>query len=121
MTYEKTRLDLVTEGLNECLRDAEDELIKLGLGVSAEVRMTSDEMLGFGKINGEWKLYARHVGESRQEVVPLLSKSRLIRITAAHILSDLHQALLDEHASSEENVEKAQAVAYDFVKRLRGW
>lgn len=106
-----------TDQLTEVLRDAEDALDSLSLGVTAHVPLGPEHVLLWQKQGSSWALV---VGTGNGEQQPLLSASRRLRILAVDSLAALHTALLVEHARQDQEVIEATARARSFVAYIRG-
>ena len=84
------QLHMVTDDLNEAIKEFEDAILKQGLGVPATVPMLDGEKLTYGKLGNQWRLiFETESGES----VPLLSASRGVRVQAVAYLPELLKAL----------------------------
>jgi hypothetical protein len=85
------RLNAATDEMNRQITRLQDGLQLLGLGVSAEVSMGDDRILGFGKDSREWILYTRARTENSQTL--LVNASRKIRIDAVAYVPSLIQEM----------------------------
>ena len=101
--------------LNEALRDAEDALAELGLGVAASVSLGEHELHYF-KRGARWGLFVRL---SHGDEVPILSAAKAIRVAAADRLDDLEGALRKASDDQEFRIIDAIKKARDFAERLR--
>lgn len=115
-------LDLMTatERMNAQIEEVEELFRGLKLGVSASVPISSEEGLGFGKLDGSWRLM--HVtytggGEHRQ---PLANASRVQRVRVLGALSALFDELILEVKRQTIEVEAAAEAANKFVLKLKG-
>lgn len=109
-----TDLSASTDQLSDALRDVEDAILGLRLGVAATVPFGAHR-LAWEKYNGEWAL-AVISGETR---TPILKASRLLRVLAVDALPALHAALLDEYARQDGEVSRATHRARAFSEMLR--
>ena len=98
-------LDQSTDLLNEALRDVEDALDALHLGVSAQVTMAGGNNLCFSRVGAEWVLSV--VLDSGSHVTPLLKASRALRLASVEALPSLLVALRQAHDA--ENLEVSRA------------
>lgn len=98
-----------TDRLNDALRDVEDALDSLRLGVLAEVTVTTQPvvMLRFSKVGADWVLSI--VQDGGMNMGPLLKASRSHRIAAVDVLPRLLIAL--RQAYDAQNVEMLQAIS----------
>lgn len=110
------------DDLNVALREAEQALTKLRLGVRAEIPFTDPGekgMLGFGKYDKRWLLlYIRHINATEEEEIPLTDAPRDVRLRAVPMLKDLLTALVHVAQEQVERVEEATKKARDFAAAL---
>lgn len=116
LVIEKSSLDENTDRLNEALRDVEDALHTLHLGVSAEVVMVGGK-LRFGKEGAEWVLSA--VIQNGEHVTPLLKASRALRLASVEALPSLLVALRQAYAAQNDVVVKATQALKSFADSIR--
>lgn len=111
-------LDLATERLNDALREAEDALAELGLGVAASVPLEGDRFLHFKKHGNDWVLV---VVKRSDEACPalLLSTSRRTRLEAAGRLPALHEALYEAYDDELRRIDKAVDTIRTFTLSVR--
>jgi hypothetical protein len=121
------RLQQATETLNGSLRQAEEVLIQLKLGVRASVEMLLDGEILFGprtryltfcKHNDKWGLFVETVREDEildGDPLPLLNCSRAVRLGAVELLPSLFDQLIDAAEHEIANVEQKAVSAQDFV------
>jgi hypothetical protein len=122
-----TTLKAATEKLNGSLKQAEIEIAKLSLGVTAAVEVERYEepkvgddvvrQLRFGKDNREWKLlWETGLSDDPDswETTPLLNASREVRMLAVPFLPLLVQKLVE---TAEEQIGEVKAKA-DEVEKL---
>lgn len=109
-----------TQELNNELMKAEAGFQALNLGVGAEVEL-SDCLLGFGKDDKEWLLYAR-TKQPDSHKQPLTQRSRRTRVEAVYKLGHLGAALLSTSEEQlrlvREAVETARAFNADMLALL---
>ncbi len=113
------------KGLAEVLLETEQKLRDLNLGVSAEVdfqRPGTDYIyrLGFGKRDGEWKLYVVFPDpRDKDETWDLLANCSVeFRLAAAEHLYSLRDALYKEHENRIVDVDSAIGVYENFLETL---
>lgn len=111
-------LDLATDRLNEALREAEDALAELGLGVTASVSLEGDRSLHFKKHGNEWGLMVAKRGDEANPTL-LLSASRRTRLEAAGRLPDLHEALHDAYDDELRRIDRAVDSLRTFTLSVR--
>lgn len=102
--------------LNEVLARAEMKLAELQLGVPAEISLVRGTILGFGKVDGEWRLYMR--GEKMENRTRLKSASKRHRLAAAGKLGELHARLVEvwhaENGDVKRAIEQAEQAIADI-------
>lgn len=123
-------LQTATDDLNASLRQAEIELAKLGLGVSASTTLVPPaedgwfHSLKFGKDGNEWKfiLVSGDAGDDPEHwnESPLLNASREWRERAAHSLPELLDALIARAERKAEQVQESSDEVAAFLKDLSG-
>lgn len=116
MVIQSQALGLATEDLNAAIDEASTALKQLNLAVSAEVRLSPDAAIGFGKVADEWCLYVR---ERDGVAKPLRSASRQKRVDACALLGDVLKALLEASDAQIGSVQIAAKQAEDFAERVR--
>ena len=104
-----------TDELNEVLRDAEDRLAALNLGVAAEIALSDCVHLRFGKHGAGWALLCIRGDQTD----PIVSASRRVRVEAAQALPRLRAALLETATTQEAAVRFAVLEARKFLASLR--
>lgn len=85
----------LTKQLNEGLDSFERHLANLHLGISIEVPLNAETLLGFGKMDQDWRLYARK-NEPKSDRRRLTELSRQSRIAVVPLLESLKAAMLEE-------------------------
>lgn len=107
-----------TDALTEALRDAEDALDALALGVTVTVPLGPDPAmrLAWTKSGPDWGLM---VIRGNGDHVPLTSASRRERVLAADALFDLRKAMGDEAAKTDLEVVVALQRTRAFVEATR--
>jgi hypothetical protein len=122
-------LGLATDDLNEALKQAEEMISRLHLGVTAEVALRMEggcaQLLIFGKRDQAWGLYFYdgpfpRTSLSGLEEIPLRSASRAARIRAAHYLPELFEALLREAREQVSIIQETTEKVRAFVRGLKG-
>lgn len=112
------RLGSATEELNLAIREVEQALEALDLGVTAAVDVKYSKgvfTLRFGKSEKEWRL----IVEFRDGTWgPLLNASREVRVEAMNHLGGLHLALIQVNNMEEGQVRNAIGKARAFCKNL---
>jgi hypothetical protein len=101
--------------LNEALRDAEDALDSMQLGVSASVPLGAS-FLRFAKSGAVWQLL---VVDESNGLTPLLKTSLATRVAAAERLGDLMNALAHEQEGMGHAIEQATLRARSFATHVR--
>jgi hypothetical protein len=104
-----------TEALNTTLRQIEEELIRLNLGVSAFVPVAGVALLVFGKRDQAWRLLVKE----GNACTPLASANRALRIEAVQQLPALLAKLFETFRAETVGVTAAARQAQDFLQHLR--
>jgi hypothetical protein len=112
------RFTKATEAVNERLREVQSALVGLRLGVRGivELPLPGDEpdwrrYLVFGKVNGDWMLFAESGPEDGRDdwtITSLLNASRELRLAAVDVLPVLVYDMVD---SAESAVAESEAKA----------
>lgn len=121
----RPRLSAATDELNKRLAEAEAALIKLNLGVRAEVTMRSpgdhyQRILSFAKHSDDWRLlyeYGPFGGDV--EVMPLLNSPRSMRLQAVEHLPELLEKLTTNLMEEVKRVEERSEEAGRFLGSLK--
>lgn len=109
-------LDANTDRLNEALRDVEDAIASLKLGVSAEVAMKGGH-LKFSKVEAEWVLSV--VLNNGEHTTPLLKASRALRLASVEAFPALLVALRQAHDSESAVVLQATNTLIGLANAIR--
>jgi hypothetical protein len=125
-------LTAATERLNKSLKEIEAELVRLNLGVTAEVEVdrhddpnSGDNVcknLRFGKDNREWKLLWEVGLESDPESwtsTPLLNVSREVRVIAVGFLPALIEKLVETAEKEVAGVAAKAKEVEDLVQTVK--
>jgi len=114
------------EALNESLRQVEQVLTELNLGVTASVTLDESEdgwvqCLRFGKVGKGWRLLLEsgpkgRFGEWHES--PLLSASKEVRVRAVVMLPALFDALISEAESQLNQIKDRTAEAHALADKV---
>ncbi len=109
-----SRLNEETELLNQKIREFEQLLIEMRLGVSAKLAM-GDCFLGFGKFGKHWCLVIVHGEDS----TPLVNASREARVAAVDYFEALVKALQESAVEATARVTAARDKAEGVLRNMR--
>jgi len=113
----------VSARLNEVVKEAEDYLFALGLGVEASVDVPEypKEYLAFrnDKQQGGWHLCWERVGPEGVQSTPLTSVNRGRRIRALWNIQRLEEALVDVASMTIFEIRQAIEYAQHYMKSVR--
>ncbi len=108
-----------TDALSELFLDAATEIRRLQVGVAARVPMGDGQHhLTYQKVGREWLL---GVSQNGSNFVAISSASRALRLSAASLLPELFQTLVDnlEHEiTAVTNAQREVETFLEFVKQL---
>lgn len=104
--------------LNEVLKEAEDTIFHLGLGVSGSVEIDDEKcQLHWRKEGPNWALYIQSQGSKSANLISNAGKRH--RILAARALPRLLDVLRVAHARQDEEIKEAIQLVRDFITRCR--
>lgn len=109
-----SRLNEETELLNQKIREFEQLLVEMRLGVSARLIM-GDCFLGFGKYGKNWCLVVIHEGGS----TPLVNSSREARVASVDYFEELVKMLQESAAEATAQVTAARNKAEEVLRNMR--
>ena len=109
--------DIDFRRLNEQIVRASDYLFSREYGVSASVQLDDRTRLGFGKVNGDWCLFAETRSTGRLDLTTAPLQVRLLAVDA---LKELEEALIDERKRVAEEVVDATAKYEQFADNTQG-
>jgi hypothetical protein len=119
-----TSLSDATDKLNEKLKEAEEALVALNLGVRASVALNESEYVSFHRANQTWGLFFEAGPPDSKDgkdwsSTPLTNASRATRLAAAAMLPELKQKLVD--VAKHQIVSVAQTIDYlnEFIRDVR--
>lgn len=88
------QLNTKANGIDDRVRELEDYLKRLSVGLEIEIKVNEDLILGYGKILSRFRIFTRDSDTS--DKIAFCSSKRLIKFQASQKLDDLIIAIKGE-------------------------